>query len=109
MHALILFAAAMTAGTPHFERHEIADFRDGYQATIADVNGDGRPDVLVLSISQNLVVWYENPTWKQHIIARTPANIDMAPYDIDGDGRPEIVLASGFYFDDGTKGGICNG
>ena len=105
MHALVLLAAAVAAGAPQFQRHEIADFRDGYQATIADVNGDGRPDVLVLSISQNLVVWYENPTWQQHIIARTPANIDMAPYDIDGDGRPEIVLASGFYFNDGTKGG----
>jgi hypothetical protein len=105
MHAFILLAAAVVAGTPQFQRHEIADFRDGYQATIADVNGDGRPDVLVLSISQNIVVWYENPTWKRHIIANTPANIDMAPYDIDGDGRPEIVLASGFYFNDGTKGG----
>ncbi len=105
MHAIILLAAAVVAAPPHFERHEIADFRDGYQATIADVNGDGRPDVLVLSISQNVVVWYENPTWQRHLIAQTPANIDMAPYDIDGDGRPEIVLASGFYFNDGTKGG----
>jgi hypothetical protein len=105
MHAIILLAATFVAGTPQFQRHEIADFHDGYQATIADVNGDGRPDVLVLSISQNLVVWFENPTWKRHIIANTPANIDMAPYDIDGDGRPEIVLASGFYFDDGTRGG----
>jgi hypothetical protein len=105
MHAILLLAATFVAATPQFQRHEIADFRDGYQATIADINGDGRPDVLVLSISQDLVVWYENPTWKQHVIARTPANIDMAPYDIDGDGRPEIVLASGFYFNDGTKGG----
>jgi hypothetical protein len=60
MHAFILLAATVVAGTPQFQRHEIANFHDGYQATIADVNGDGRPDVLVLSIGQNKVVWFEN-------------------------------------------------
>jgi hypothetical protein len=105
MHMAFLLTLAIVAGTPQFQRHDIADFKDGYQATIADVNGDGRPDVLVLSINGNEVAWFENPAWQRHPIAHTPANIDMAPYDIDGDGRPEIVLASGFYFNDGTKGG----
>jgi hypothetical protein len=104
-HIFLVFTAAALSAVPHFERHEIADFRDGYQATIADFNGDGRPDVAVLSISQPEVVWYENPTWKKHVITHTAANIDMAPYDIDGDGRPELALASGFYFGDASKGG----
>lgn len=105
MNVLLLLAAAAVAGTPQFTRHDIADFHDGYQATIADVNADGRPDVLVLSIGQNQVVWFENPTWQRHPIATTKSDIDMAPHDIDGDGRPEIALASGFYFTDGTRGG----
>jgi hypothetical protein len=106
MHCIILLTAlAAVSGTPQFQRHDVDDFRDGYQATVADFNGDGRPDVAVLSIGRPEVVWYENPTWKKHTIAHTAANIDMAPYDIDGDGRPELVLASGFYFDNAAKGG----
>ena len=65
---------------------------------VTDVNGDGKPDVIALSIESNRVDWFENPTWKQHPVAQTSKNIDLAPYDIDGDGRPEIALASGFAY-----------
>ena len=107
---LALVAVVALSGTPKFQRHDIDDFPGGYQATVTDVNGDGRTDVLVLAIGGNNVVWYENPgspdaKWKQHPIAKTPANIDMAPHDIDGDGKPEIALAYGFDFGDGNKGG----
>ena len=107
---LALVAVVALSGTPKFQRHDIDDFPGGYQATVTDVNGDGRIDVLVLSIGGNNVVWYENPgspeaKWKQHPIAKTTLDIDMAPHDIDGDGKPEIALAYGFYFGDGDKGG----
>jgi len=107
---LALIAVVALSETPKFQRHDIDDFPGGYQATVTDVNGDGRIDVLVLSIGGNNVVWYENPgsadaKWKQHPIAKTTLDIDMAPYDIDRDGKPEIALAYGFYFGDGDKGG----
>jgi hypothetical protein len=72
---------------------------------VADVNGDGRPDVVVLSTGANRVDWYENPTWKRRTVARIDQPIDLAAYDLDGDGRPEIALASGFDFNDSTRGG----
>jgi hypothetical protein len=99
LHAL-LFVSALTAfGDPvRFERREIADFPAPYQLAVSDVNGDGKPDVIALSIESNRVDWFENPTWKQHPVARTAKNIDLAPYDIDEDGRPEIALASGFAY-----------
>jgi hypothetical protein len=103
--AFTLVAAVVLSQTPSFERHDIADFPAGYQASVADINGDGKPDVIVLSTDKNVVVWYENPGWTQHPIASTPANIDLAPHDIDGDGRPEVVVASGFYFGDSSRGG----
>jgi hypothetical protein len=104
MAALLVFLVLITettaavAGPVRFERHEIAEFPAPYQLAVADVNGDGKPDVIALSIESNRVDWFENPTWKRHPIAQTAKNIDLAPHDIDGDGRPEIALASGFAY-----------
>lgn len=96
----LLIASAVTAWADpvRFERREIADFPAPYQLAVTDVNGDGKPDVIALSIESNRVDWFENPTWKRHPVAQTSKNIDLAPYDIDGDGRPEIALASGFAY-----------
>ncbi|MCX6906502.1 MAG: VCBS repeat-containing protein [Verrucomicrobia bacterium] len=95
--------AAASAEPIRFERHEIANFRAGYQLAVADVNGDGKLDVIALDTETNRVDWFENPTWKQHPVAQTSKNIDLAPHDIDGDGRPEIALASGFAFNNSKQ------
>ena len=104
-HLLLLTVFAMAAGPIQFERHEIDAFPDGYQVAVADINGNGRPDVIALSTEANRVDWYENPGWKRRPLARTPRNIDLAPHDIDGDGRLEIALAGGFYFSESNRGG----
>lgn len=103
-----LFATTMlllAAGPARFQRHEIDSFPAGYQVAVADLNADGRPDVIALSTEADRVDWYENPSWKRRPVARTPKNIDLAPRDLDGDGRPEIALASGFYFAESDRGG----
>ena len=87
------------------ERHQIDAFPAGYQAAVAELNGDGRPDVIALSTNADRVDWYENPSWKRHPVARTEKNIDLAVRDLDGDGKPEIALASGFYFNEASRGG----
>jgi hypothetical protein len=101
---LLVALLALAAGPARFERHEIADYRAPYQLAVADVNGDGKPDVIALSTEANRVDWFENPSWKQHPVAQTPKNIDLAPLDIDGDGRLEIALASGFAFNRSKQG-----
>lgn len=102
---LVLPMLAAVAGPLEFIRHEIDSFPAGYQVAVADLNGDGRPDVIALSTQADRVDWYENPTWKRRPIASTEKNIDLAVHDIDGDGRPEIALASGFYFSESNRGG----
>jgi len=92
-------------GEMGFQRHTIDAFPAGYQLAVADLNGDGRLDVVALSTEANRVDWYENPTWKRHPIAQTTRNIDIALHDIDGDRSPEIALASGFYFSESNRGG----
>lgn len=103
-----LFTAAtllLAAGPVRFERHDIDSFPAGYQVAVADVNADGRPDVIALSTTADRVDWYENPGWRKRPVARTPKNIDLAVRDLDGDGRPEIALAAGFYFSESDRGG----
>jgi hypothetical protein len=103
--ALAVPLALPGANFPSFQRHVIDTFPAGYQVAVADVNRDGRPDVLALSTDANRVDWYENPIWKPHSIARIARNIDLAPRDLLGDGGVGIALASGFYFSESTRGG----
>jgi len=100
-----LWTTPVAAADVHFQRHDVGDYPGPYQVAVADVNGDGKPDVLVLSTQANCVDWFENPTWRKHPIARTASNIDLAPFDLDRNGKPGVALASEFNFGDGAHGG----
>lgn len=105
MSAILILSMCLAPAQVHFDRHEVADFRAGYQVAVGDLNGDGLPDVIALSTDANRVDWFQNPTWKPFPVARTQRNIDLAIHDVDGDGRPEIALASGFFFSESRRGG----
>ncbi|HEY8503703.1 MAG TPA: VCBS repeat-containing protein, partial [Gemmataceae bacterium] len=67
----------------------------GYAVRLTDMNADGKTDVLV--IDSKRVVWYENPSWKQHTLLQgqtKPDNVCVAPFDVDRDGRPDLVLGA---------------
>src|SRR4051812_32240558 len=69
----------------------------GYGLAIADVNGDKKPDVLLVDKAE--VAWYENPSWEKHVIAEKLTAIDhvcIAAQDIDGDGKCEIAVGAGW-------------
>ena len=84
-----LLAVASQAQTPNFKEQLIdAEVGIGYGLAVADVNGDQRTDILLAD--SNVIVWYENPTWKKHIIAEKLTEKDhvcIAARDINGDGN----------------------
>ena len=63
---------------------------------VADFNRDGRPDIFSGD------AWYENPTWKKHVVRRLDeygtylASLTDLPLDVDGDGNTDIV-SSGWH------------
>ena len=69
----------------------------GYQVIVADLNLDGKPDLIGLASGMRDLRWYESPNWTPHLLVGgldAPINADVA--DLDGDGIPEIALAHGF-------------
>jgi FG-GAP-like repeat len=97
---LFLLCGLAHAATPQaeFAEHLIAaGLKGGYQVTIADLNKDGKPDIIALASGMSELVWFENPDWKRHVLATDLSHmINLAAWDTDGDGIPEIVLAHEF-------------
>jgi hypothetical protein len=92
---------------PSFARHVIdPQFDNGYQTSVADINSDGKPDIVALATGPSQLVWYKNPTWKRfNITSKTKNNIDVAPHDIDNDGDRDLVLESDFSLNSTTSAG----
>jgi aldos-2-ulose dehydratase/isomerase family protein/FG-GAP repeat protein len=76
----------------NFKEHLIAtDLKGGYQVVAADLNHDGKPDLIALGTQMTELVWYENPNWERHVIASGLSGmINLAIQD------DQIVLAYGF-------------
>ena len=82
----------------HFTAHTVADgLTGGYQVIIADMNHDGKPDLIALASGLKELSWYENPGWQKHVIVtdiKQPINV--AVVRIGSDGVPILALAHEF-------------
>lgn len=104
----VLLAACQATGVPHYERITLDEsIQGGYGLTVADIDGDGRQDLVALATNPAQFVWYRNPGWEKYRITSTSSgDIAAAPHDIDGDGDVDLVLASEFNLQASTEGGL---
>lgn len=94
----IFWAWSGAAASVRFEPQTVDDsIRIGYGVAIADVDGDGRPDLIVAD--QHRILWYRNPGWDRYVMAERLTGRDhvcVAAVDLDGDGRAEVVAGAGW-------------
>jgi len=102
--ALCPLLALAAPPEPKFRLQEIDKVSIGYGLAIADVNGDGKPDILLAD--QHTVQWYQNPTWKKHVIAENLTKLDhvcIAAQVIDG--KCEVAVGAGWNPSDTVNSG----
>lgn len=98
MRIILLFCALALAlpGAVKFRTQEIQkDWGVVYAVSLADINGDGKLDIVAINNTQ--VAWFENPTWRRHVIldgVTKKDNVCFDTNDIDGDGKPDIALGA---------------
>ncbi len=88
----------MPLAAAQFTAQTVAEgLRGGYQVVLADLNHDGKPDIIALASGLTELAWYENPGWQRHVIVDGMARmINCAVVGADAEGIPDIVLASEF-------------
>ena len=108
--ALLFLAVPVFAADPPEPKFRAVTIDDkiqiGYGVAVADVDGDGKPDVLLADKKQ--FVWYRNPTWEKFVLAENLTEKDhvcLAAQDLDGDGKCEIAVGAEWNPGDTEKSG----
>ncbi len=96
--AYLLLSGFFAPYSPHFQKRTLADdLLGGYQVTACDVNGDGKPDLIALASGMPDLLWFENPTWERHVMARgLPHMINAACWNQGALTIPTVAVAYEF-------------
>ncbi|MBN8861256.1 MAG: FG-GAP repeat protein [Sphingobacteriales bacterium] len=91
-----LFLQIFCTGTASFQEQVIDNnISIGYGIALGDVDGDGKPDILLADKKQ--FVWYRNGDWKRFVMVDNLTghdNVCIAAADITGDGMVEVAVGA---------------
>jgi len=88
--------------------HKIYDHAGNESPALADIDGDGRPDILCNDPIEKQMIWLKSPArgdtvWKKFIISHNPGlATNMYTHglgwgDMNLDGRPDVVVTKGWW------------
>ena len=82
-------------GSARWEPKALPVGADAESVTVADVNGDGRLDIIAGLYQQGIVLWLGGKEgWKRRVIHTKGSWGDVRIGDLDGDGKRELVASS---------------
>lgn len=101
----LLLVVALIILPANLSQDKLPDFKEqivdpnvgvGYAVTVADINHDGKTDIVVVTENPDQVVWYENPSWTKRIVVEGFPKLPVCiqPLDVDGDGQVELMLGA---------------
>lgn len=75
-----------------------------FDSSSSDLNGDGRPDIVVADVTPGKILIYRNmtapddltPNFATPQLYSAPTPFSIAITDVNGDGKPDLISASGY-------------
>lgn len=83
----------MSFAVPDFRLETIdEEVTDGYWITAADIDGDGRIDLVTSGVADGRIRWYRNSDWTRREIIQLHRPVAVDTADITGTGRPDLIV-----------------